>query len=92
MLTLTMPADAKPVCAAPEYLSLVDAAFEDIGGPESHWMRQRLCTGCPVRAECLRLSMVDGEWGMWGGVPMKERTALGAPRARAAHNIAGDRR
>lgn len=41
-----------------------------------------LCTGCPVRAECLELSMRQwdeaGRYGVWGGLLEAERAAVRA--------------
>jgi WhiB family redox-sensing transcriptional regulator len=36
-----------------------------------------LCSGCPVRTECLAEAL-DGrvEWGVWGGMTERERRAL----------------
>lgn len=82
MTLLALPVDAKPTCAAPEHLALVDAAFQRPSGPESHWMRQRLCTGCPVRLECLLLGNAQGEHGVWGGLNTNERSRAGGKSAR----------
>jgi hypothetical protein len=83
MLTLAMPVDAHPVCADPQYLTLVDAAFEQPGGPESHWMRNRLCTACTLRLECLLLGNAKGEHGIWGGLSAKQRVEAGGRPARS---------
>lgn len=36
-----------------------------------------ICTGCPVRTECL-VEALDNrvEWGVWGGMTERERRAL----------------
>jgi len=88
-LTLAMPVDAHPVCADPEYLPLVDAAFEQPGGDESHWMRERLCVGCGLRLECLLLGNAKGEHGVWGGLNTHERVRAGGKSARSLRNLAG---
>lgn len=82
MLTLTMPVDAHPRCADPRYLRLVDSAFQQPGGPESHWMRQHVCTGCPVRLECLLVGNAKGEHGVWGGLNTNERVRAGGRSGR----------
>lgn len=93
MLTVVMPHNARPVCAAPEYLPVVDAAFERSGGPESHWMRENLCPGCPVRLECLLLGNATGEHGVWGGLNSRERVRAGGKSSRTPgggiRNLAG---
>lgn len=36
-----------------------------------------MCTGCPVRAECLAEALDNEiEWGVWGGMTERERRAL----------------
>ena len=36
-----------------------------------------MCTGCPVRSECLAEALDDRvEWGVWGGMTERERRAL----------------
>lgn len=43
-----------------------------------------VCEGCPVRAECLTYALDHHEeWGIWGGLTVKERQAL-RRRRRAA--------
>jgi WhiB family redox-sensing transcriptional regulator len=38
---------------------------------------QRLCTPCPVRAECLAWALDTGEpYGVWGGVTAAERRRI----------------
>jgi len=81
MLTLAMPRDAEPVCADPEYLPLVDAAFAQPGGDESQWLRERLCTRCSVRLECLLLGNAKGEHGIWGSLTSKQRVRAGGRSA-----------
>jgi len=93
MLTLAMPLDAKPVCADPEYLPLVDAAFAQPGGDDSRWIRDHLCPNCPVRLECLLLGNAKGEHGVWGGLNGNERTRAGGRSTYGAggwaRNLAG---
>ena len=80
-LTLVMPLDQQPACA--EHLALVDAAFEQTGGPESHWIRDNLCPPCPVRRECLLLGNTNGEHGIWGGLNTNERVRAGGRPSRS---------
>ena len=36
-----------------------------------------MCTGCPVRTECLAEALDNQiEWGVWGGMTERERRAL----------------
>ncbi|MGY3056127.1 WhiB family redox-sensing transcriptional regulator [Streptomyces sp. TE3672] len=36
-----------------------------------------VCTGCPVRTECLAEALDNhAEWGVWGGMTERERRAL----------------
>lgn len=37
---------------------------------------QRVCFGCPVRAECLELAIDEGRSGVWGGTTREERTQI----------------
>jgi WhiB family redox-sensing transcriptional regulator len=48
-----------------------------------------VCTGCPVRTECL-VEALDNrvEWGVWGGMTERERRAL----LRRRPNVASWRR
>lgn len=53
--------------------------MEDALFPEaSEQKRVRLlCTGCPVRAECLAEALDNRiEWGVWGGMTERERRHL----------------
>lgn len=88
MTYTALPIDSHPVCANPGWLPIVDAAFDRPGGPAAHDLAQYACPSCPVREECLLLSMV-GEYGPWGGTSANARTRLGAPAARSRHNVAG---
>jgi WhiB family redox-sensing transcriptional regulator len=52
-----------------------------------------ICLDCPVRAECLDLSLRHwriGQHGVWGGLVPAQRAALRQWLARAAHTPAGD--
>jgi hypothetical protein len=72
--TITMPRDGRPVCADPQWLPIVDAAFAQPGGPEGHSLAARACAHCPVAAQCLLLAMTSGEHGPWGGTIRKTRS------------------
>lgn len=38
---------------------------------------KRICTGCPVRTECLAEALDNRiEWGVWGGMTERERRAV----------------
>jgi WhiB family transcriptional regulator, redox-sensing transcriptional regulator len=38
---------------------------------------KQICSGCPVRTECLAEALDNGiEWGVWGGMTERERRAL----------------
>lgn len=44
---------------------------------------RRICAVCPVRAECLAFALATGaEFGIWGGLNVEERQALGVARTR----------
>jgi WhiB family redox-sensing transcriptional regulator len=47
-----------------------------VRGAAQHRAKQ-LCSGCPVKTECLAEAL-DGrmEWGVWGGMTERERRAL----------------
>lgn len=88
-LTLVMPLDAHPVCADPEWLPVVDAAFERQGGPEAHDLAKRACPICEVRSECLLLAMRNGEPGPWGGTSSHTRVRRGGKRPTNMANLIG---
>lgn len=49
--------------------------FIERGGSTSR--ARELCSGCPVRSECLDHAMADDELaGWWGGMPERERARL----------------
>ena len=51
-----------------------DALF--VKGAEQNRAKQ-LCSGCPVRTECLAEALDNQiEWGVWGGMTERERRAL----------------
>ena len=54
--------------------SCPDALF--VKGAEQNRAKQ-LCSGCPVRTECLAEALDNQiEWGVWGGMTERERRAL----------------
>ncbi len=47
-----------------------------VRGAEQNKAKQ-LCSGCPVRSECLAEALDNAiEWGVWGGMTERERRAL----------------
>lgn len=39
---------------------------------------RRMCSMCPVQAECLAEAILnDEQWGIWGGLSRRERNAWG---------------
>ena len=47
-----------------------------VRGAEQNKAKQ-MCTGCPVRTECLAEALdYQIEWGVWGGMTERERRAL----------------
>lgn len=71
-LGTVLPADAKPACA--DDLDLVDKAFKHLGGPEAHWIKDKLCPRCPIAATCLEQAVLTREHGIWGGTSEYQRT------------------
>ena len=58
-----------------------DEWFPDKGG--SNRQAKAICEGCPLRQECLDFALTEGlDHGIFGGLSVKERRALGAPRPR----------
>ncbi|MCZ2860521.1 WhiB family transcriptional regulator [Blastococcus sp. VKM Ac-2987] len=52
-----------------------EAFFPDKGGSTRE--AKRVCTGCPVRAECLEFALANDErFGIWGGLSERERRRL----------------
>ena len=55
-----------------------DIFFQDTGRDA-----QRVCRSCPVRMECLRTALANGErYGIWGGLAPRERRQLTSARRR----------
>ncbi|TLQ41952.1 WhiB family transcriptional regulator [Streptomyces marianii] len=51
-----------------------DELFADSAGQNR---AKAVCTGCPVRTECLADALDNRvEWGVWGGMTERERRAL----------------
>jgi WhiB family redox-sensing transcriptional regulator len=58
-----------------------DAWFptEDVG--QAADTARRVCSGCPVRLQCLDYALAAGiRHGLWGGLSVKERAALAGAR------------
>ncbi|MGY2066061.1 WhiB family transcriptional regulator [Blastococcus sp. SYSU DS0619] len=52
-----------------------EAFFPDKGGSTRE--AKRVCTGCPVRAQCLEFALTNDErFGIWGGLSERERRRL----------------
>ncbi|WP_456569617.1 WhiB family transcriptional regulator [Blastococcus sp. SYSU DS0539] len=52
-----------------------EAFFPDKGGSTRE--AKRVCTGCPVRAQCLEFALASDErFGIWGGLSERERRRL----------------
>ena len=80
MTAMPIPLEAgRATCADPQHLPLVDAAFEQPGGPEAQQMKHTLCRHCPIAHECITWAMTHAEAGIWGGTSPKARTIHGAP-------------
>ena len=55
-----------------------------VRGAEQNKAKQ-LCSGCPVRAECLGEARGNQiEWGVWGGMTERERRALARRKPNAS--------
>lgn len=63
-----------PLCAQPENLAIVDAAYAKPGSAAGRLMRDQLCSRCPAASQCLSEAMARGEWGIWGGTTPNLRT------------------
>lgn len=37
---------------------------------------KRICSGCPVKLECLQYAIETEQWGVWGGLTRGSRTRL----------------
>jgi hypothetical protein len=66
----------KAACGDPQYVSMIDAALEQPGGPQGHLMRRHLCRGCPAREACLDWAMTHDEKGIWGGTSANMRARV----------------
>ncbi|RZU31836.1 transcription factor WhiB [Blastococcus saxobsidens] len=52
-----------------------EAFFPEKGGSTRD--AKRVCTGCPVRAQCLEFALANDErFGIWGGLSERERRRL----------------
>ena len=52
-----------------------DALF--VRGPSEQRRAKQICSGCPVRFECLAHALDEHiEWGVWGGMTEYERRRL----------------
>jgi WhiB family redox-sensing transcriptional regulator len=52
-----------------------DTFFPEKGGSTRE--AKRICTGCPVRDECLEFALSNDErFGIWGGLSERERRKL----------------
>jgi hypothetical protein len=87
-----MPVDGGPVCAAPEWLPVVDAAFKKGGTDAAAYLKRYACARCPVFAECLFEALQGPEHGPWGGTTAKERTSKGGRSASRCINLADVRK
>ncbi|MFB7504820.1 WhiB family transcriptional regulator [Streptomyces broussonetiae] len=60
--------------AACRLLTDPDELFADSAGQNRS---KAVCTGCPVRTECLADALDNHlEWGVWGGMTSRERRVL----------------
>jgi WhiB family redox-sensing transcriptional regulator len=74
---------AEAVCAALDE-QMADALFFPQRG-ESTKAARALCSGCPVRAECLEYALQNREqFGIWGGTSERERRMLRKKRKPSA--------
>jgi hypothetical protein len=62
--------------------------------PQQARQCRALCSGCPVRRQCLATALATAEpWGIWGGLDVDERAelahryGLAAPRVLPAHGV-----
>jgi WhiB family redox-sensing transcriptional regulator len=57
-----------------------EAFFPEKGGSTRD--AKRVCTGCPVRAQCLEFALENDErFGIWGGLSERERRRLRLQRS-----------
>lgn len=66
----------------------VDPEIFDADDGLQHNEAKRICTACPVRAECLAHAMDNNEVGIWGGTSTYDRQLL----RRGVNPIRGRRR
>uniref|UniRef100_UPI000CEBDC03 WhiB family transcriptional regulator n=1 Tax=Blastococcus atacamensis TaxID=2070508 RepID=UPI000CEBDC03 len=56
-----------------------EAFFPEKGGSTRD--AKRVCTGCPVRAQCLEFALANDErFGIWGGLSERERRRVRVQR------------
>ncbi|WP_199584442.1 WhiB family transcriptional regulator [Blastococcus sp. TF02A-30] len=56
-----------------------EAFFPEKGGSTRE--AKRVCTGCPVQAQCLEFALANDErFGIWGGLSERERRRLRSAR------------
>ncbi|TFV48495.1 WhiB family transcriptional regulator [Blastococcus sp. TF02A_35] len=57
-----------------------EAFFPEKGGSTRD--AKRVCSGCPVRAQCLEFALANDErFGIWGGLSERERRRVRVQRA-----------
>ena len=67
----TQPWASKAKCLQAE----PDTFFPEKGGSTRE--AKRICSGCPVREECLEYALANDErFGIWGGMSERERRRL----------------
>lgn len=70
---------AKAVCASTD----PELFFVEFGGGNK--AAERICSTCPVKAECLEYALDNNEeYGVWGGVGSHGRRLIKRARRRAA--------
>jgi WhiB family redox-sensing transcriptional regulator len=80
--TLTADAGRADLGPGPEWVRWAECAGcdPDLFFPErgaSTRQAKAVCTGCPVREECLEYALSNGEkFGIWGGKSERERRIL----------------
>lgn len=63
----------------------VDLDFVEPADDEQADACRALCTGCPVREQCLAEALASGEaWGIWGGLDTDQRTEVAEQRGQPA--------
>lgn len=71
-----MPADIAPLCATPEMLPLVDAAFErSVKGNAAARELALVCRRCPAAGACIKEAASRREHGTWAST--RRRTKPG---------------